>query len=187
MRREPADGADAIQDTFVIAAAKLGGLRSPDRRRPWRYAVARNECRGSCAPGPGRRTWTLTALWRKRVSRHIEECDIRGDRKRELLSPAILLSLVPLMPLPAGLRGHLMRLVSDDSHEAVSYRGRVVSRAGPSDPGGFPVQIVPVRGTGLSRWFRGGGRPGGSRTGGAGGGGPGGRHHPGAAAGVTRR
>src|SRR5215469_8470104 len=41
---EPADAADAVQDTFVIAAAKLGGLRDPDRLRPWLYAVARNEC-----------------------------------------------------------------------------------------------------------------------------------------------
>ena len=42
---EPADADDAVQDTFIIAAAKLGGLRDPDRLRPWLYAVARNECR----------------------------------------------------------------------------------------------------------------------------------------------
>src|SRR5450755_5059352 len=41
---EPADAADAVQDTFLIAVAKLGGLRDPDRLRPWLYAVARNEC-----------------------------------------------------------------------------------------------------------------------------------------------
>jgi RNA polymerase sigma factor (sigma-70 family) len=41
---EPADAADAVQDTFVLAASKLGGLRDPDRLRPWLYAVARNEC-----------------------------------------------------------------------------------------------------------------------------------------------
>ena len=44
MLHEPADAADAVQDTFVIAAAKLAGLRDPDRLRPWLYAVARNEC-----------------------------------------------------------------------------------------------------------------------------------------------
>src|ERR1017187_1513548 len=42
---EPADAADAAQDTFVVAAGKLSGLRDPDRLRPWLYAVARNECR----------------------------------------------------------------------------------------------------------------------------------------------
>jgi len=41
---EPADAADAVQDTFIVATAKLGGLRDPDRLRPWLYAVARNEC-----------------------------------------------------------------------------------------------------------------------------------------------
>ncbi len=41
---EPADAADAVQDSFVIAAAKLGDLRDPERLRPWLYAVARNEC-----------------------------------------------------------------------------------------------------------------------------------------------
>ncbi len=43
MLREPADAADAVQDTFLIAAAKLRGLRDPGKLRPWLYAVARNE------------------------------------------------------------------------------------------------------------------------------------------------
>jgi RNA polymerase sigma factor (sigma-70 family) len=42
---EPADAADAVQDTFIVAAGRLGGLRDPGRLRPWLYAVARNECR----------------------------------------------------------------------------------------------------------------------------------------------
>jgi RNA polymerase sigma factor (sigma-70 family) len=42
--REPADAADAVQDTFVIAASRLAGLRDRERLRPWLYAVARNEC-----------------------------------------------------------------------------------------------------------------------------------------------
>jgi RNA polymerase sigma factor (sigma-70 family) len=44
MLRDPADAADAVQDTFVIAASRLDGLRDPDRLRPWLYSVARNEC-----------------------------------------------------------------------------------------------------------------------------------------------
>lgn len=36
--------ANTVQDTFVIAAASLGGLADPLRLRPWLYAVARNEC-----------------------------------------------------------------------------------------------------------------------------------------------
>ena len=41
---EPEDAADAVADTFVIAAARLGGLRDPRKLRPWLYAVARNQC-----------------------------------------------------------------------------------------------------------------------------------------------
>src|SRR6266852_6482744 len=44
MLGEPDRAADAVQDTFVIAAASLGGLRDPGRLRPWLYAVARNQC-----------------------------------------------------------------------------------------------------------------------------------------------
>jgi RNA polymerase sigma factor (sigma-70 family) len=42
--REPADAADAVQDTFVIAASRVAELRDRNRLRPWLYAVARNEC-----------------------------------------------------------------------------------------------------------------------------------------------
>ena len=53
MLNEPEDADDAVQDTFVIAAARLGGLRDPRKLRPWLYAVARNECHaGSARPRP---------------------------------------------------------------------------------------------------------------------------------------
>ena len=42
--RDPNDAADAVQDTFVIAASKLAGLRDRERLRAWLFAVARNEC-----------------------------------------------------------------------------------------------------------------------------------------------
>src|SRR5271170_881425 len=42
--REPGDAADAVHDTFVLAASRLAGLRDRNRLRPWLYAVARNEC-----------------------------------------------------------------------------------------------------------------------------------------------
>jgi RNA polymerase sigma factor (sigma-70 family) len=42
--REPADAADVVHDTFVIAAGNLDRLRDPERLRPWLYTVARNLC-----------------------------------------------------------------------------------------------------------------------------------------------
>ena len=41
---EHADAADAVRDTFVMAASRLGLLRDAGRLRGWLYAVARNEC-----------------------------------------------------------------------------------------------------------------------------------------------
>ena len=36
--------ADAVQDTFLVATAKVRNLRDPGKLRSWLYAVARNEC-----------------------------------------------------------------------------------------------------------------------------------------------
>jgi RNA polymerase sigma factor (sigma-70 family) len=247
---EPADAADAVQDTFIIAAAKLDGLREPDRLRPWLYAVARNECHrrlrarartvdldeagdmsddaatdvGHAAEradvrnlvraaiaglNPGERevielslrhdldgsdlaaalgvpanqahalasrargqlerslgallvarsgreecpelseilaSWDgqLTVLLRKRVSRHIEQCDVCGERKRRELSPAMLLSALPLIMLPPGLRQQVLGLVSDVRPEAARYREHVARRAEPFGPSGFPVPVAPL-------------------------------------------
>jgi RNA polymerase sigma factor (sigma-70 family) len=247
---EPADAADAIQDTFLIATAKLGGLREPDRLRPWLYAVARNECHrrlrarartvdldeagemtDDAAPdvghaaeradlrnlvraataglNPGEREvielslrhdldgadlagalgvpvnqahalasrargqlerslgallvarsgredcpelsamlagWDghFTVLLRKRVGRHIENCDVCGERKRRELSPAMLLSALPVVLLPPGLREQVLRLVSDARPEAARYREHVAHRAEPFGPSGFPVPVAPV-------------------------------------------
>ncbi len=43
MLRDRDDAADAVQDTFVKAANKLGQLRDADRLRPWLFSIARNE------------------------------------------------------------------------------------------------------------------------------------------------
>jgi RNA polymerase sigma factor (sigma-70 family) len=44
MLGEPEDAADAVENTFVVAAGRLERLRDPRKLRPWLYAVARNEC-----------------------------------------------------------------------------------------------------------------------------------------------
>ncbi len=48
---EPADAADAVHDTIVIAAAKITKLSEPDRLRSWLFAVARNECHSRVQAG----------------------------------------------------------------------------------------------------------------------------------------
>ena len=41
--RDSHEASDALQDTFVIAATRLSGLREPDRLKPWLCAIARHE------------------------------------------------------------------------------------------------------------------------------------------------
>jgi RNA polymerase sigma factor (sigma-70 family) len=41
---EPHEAADAVQDTFVLAAQRLHQLQDPSKLRAWLYAIARNEC-----------------------------------------------------------------------------------------------------------------------------------------------
>jgi RNA polymerase sigma factor (sigma-70 family) len=41
---DPADAADAVQDTFLLATSKIEQLRDPERLRSWLYAIARSQC-----------------------------------------------------------------------------------------------------------------------------------------------
>ena len=47
----PADAADAVHDTFVIAACKITKLSEPDRLRSWLFAIARNQCHSRVQAG----------------------------------------------------------------------------------------------------------------------------------------
>jgi len=267
--REPADAADAVQDTFVIAASRVAGLRDPELLRPWLYAVARNECLrrlgsrevaaalddapetdehaddtadvsaeaeraetrallraalGGLNPAErdavtqflhgldvaeialvldvsrnhvhallsrardqleasvgvllvarsGREEcpeldallagWDgeLTVLLRKRVARHIDRCDICSGRRRQVLSPAMLLGLSPGVLLgafamraaggaggaggavraaPAGLRDKALHMATGKDLPAQAYRG-ALSRSHPSfRSSGFPKPL----------------------------------------------
>ncbi|HYQ64972.1 sigma-70 family RNA polymerase sigma factor [Actinophytocola sp.] len=213
--RDRDEAADAVQDTFVLAAQRLVQLNDPDRLRPWLYAVARSVALrrvrarrrvvldevGEMAdtdPGPHRAAeqealrelvWTaagglserdralldlhlrqglegaelgeamgvstshayvlLTRLrdqverslgalliarlgradcteldavlsgWdgkfspimRKRVARHVDQCDVCADRRRIAVSPWALLAGVPLLPAPLFLRDRVMAQV----------------------------------------------------------------------------
>jgi RNA polymerase sigma factor (sigma-70 family) len=258
--REPADAADAVQDTFLVATARLRDLRDPARLRPWLYAVARNECFRRLRAGkglsgleeaadvpaptadigaateqaelsqlvraamdglnPGERDvielslvaelgadelatalgvsrnhahallsrargqlerslgalmvartgrdacvdldamltgWDgrLTVLMRKRISRHIEHCDICGERKRRELTPALLGGVMPIVALPAaispGFRDQLLHVLADRSPAGTAHRLGVANRAAPFGPNGFPR---PVRPPGAGPWHR---------------------------------
>jgi RNA polymerase sigma factor (sigma-70 family) len=47
---DSAEAAESLQDTFVVAAAKMSDLPDPSKLRPWLFALARNECRRRVRP-----------------------------------------------------------------------------------------------------------------------------------------
>ena len=254
--REPADAADAVQDTFLIATSKLGGLRDPGKLRSWLYAVARNECyrklrsgeatsaldeavdmtaeaadvtsgveqaelrqlvrdaiaglnpaerdvlelslmqgldgdelaaalgvsrnhahalqsrarsqlerslgallvartgREDCAAlGTLLAGWDgqMTVLMRKRVSRHIEQCEVCGELKRRELSPALFAGALPLVALMPGFREHVLKMCADFSSAGLARRASVAARAGQFGPAGFPKPGIPP---GASGWHQ---------------------------------
>ena len=86
---------------------------------------------------------------RWRVRRHFGDCEICGVRKRGGLNPAILLGLLPVIPLPADLRRQTLGLISDQSSTAADHCTRVLDRAARFGVGGFPVQLTTPLAPGL--------------------------------------
>ncbi len=231
MLRDPDEAADALQDTFLVAGARLHQLRDPERLRPWLYAIARHrglrsiERRARHRPlddvevtatdpdpadvaadagagadlaalvaaaadglGPRDRVvldlhmrqgldgqdlgdaigvsashayvlvsrlrdqverslgallvarmgreecpelatvlsgWDgrFTPVWRKRVARHADGCEVCSDRRTRLLSPAGLLGVAPAFALPAGLRDRVLGELELCSHTGRPWGG----------------------------------------------------------------
>lgn len=93
----------------------------------------------------------LTVLMRKRISRHIEQCEICGDRKRRELTPALFAGMAPLVAMLPGFRDQLLRMMADRTPAAMAERLSVADRAGRFGPSGFP-KPMPV--PGASAWRR---------------------------------
>ena len=120
----PGEAADAVADTFTIAAAKLEGLRDPDQLGSWLHAVARNEClraaRGrepAAGDAPG---WPrpMPPGWPRRA------------RCREV-SP------------PGALRERVLQAGADNTPTGRADRVSVTHRAGAFGRTGFPKPIIP--------------------------------------------
>ncbi|HEX3791552.1 MAG TPA: sigma-70 family RNA polymerase sigma factor [Pseudonocardiaceae bacterium] len=71
----------------------------------------------------------LTQLMRKRIARHVEECDTCAERERRLVTPAALFGGLPAIAIPAGLRSRVL-----------TTAGRALRPAGtgPRWPNGWP-------------------------------------------------
>jgi Sigma-70 region 2 len=115
----PEVAADAVQDTFIIAWSKLGGLRDPGKLHPWLQAVAGNEC------------------FRRTLAGSVT--DPHADVAREATPP-------PETTLPPGLPGHILSACADSTPGGRAYRTSVAHRAGPFGYDGFPKPNA-LRGT----------------------------------------
>lgn len=81
----------------------------------------------------------LTALWRKRIARHIDRCQVCGATKRRRLNAAALFSALPApIILPAQLRDRLLHEGLDT--RAAAYRSQLAAQAAPFDTTGFPPE-----------------------------------------------
>jgi hypothetical protein len=110
--------------------------------------------RGECAALDGLLAgWDgqMTPLLRKRVSRHVDQCETCGERKRRELTPALFAGALPLVALVPGLREHVLKMCADRTAAGLAHRAAVAARAGQFGPAGFPR---PVRPPGLPGWHR---------------------------------
>jgi hypothetical protein len=109
------DAADVVQDTFIIATARVQGLRDPDQLRPWLHAVARNECL-------------------RRLS--------AGDAAEKLAGRPDPDGPMPEVALPPGLREQVMKACTDSTPAGRAYRVSVAHRAGSFGRTGFPQPVI---------------------------------------------
>ena len=147
------DLADALGVSRNHAHALLSRARGQLERSLGALLVARTG-RDACPELAAMLTgWDgqLTVLMRKRISRHIERCEICGERKRRELSPALLAGLAPLAALTPGFRDHVLRVMADRGPAGLAHRLGVANRAGPFGPAGFPR---PGRPPGPAPWHR---------------------------------
>src|SRR5436190_4462895 len=109
MLREPADAADVVQDTFVIAVPRMSSLRDPQRLRPWLYTVARNEClrklRSSSLQAPLEEAPEVTDEAAD-VEADVEKAELRALVREALPGVAAAEQEVLELQLRHGLAGH---------------------------------------------------------------------------------
>src|SRR6266487_2328051 len=145
--------ADALGVSRNHAHALLSRARSQLERSLGALIVARTG-RAACSDLDAMLAgWDgqLTVLMRKRISRHIEQCEVCGERKRRELTPALFAGAVPVAALLPGFREQVLRVLADRSPAGLAHRLTVANRAGPFGPQGFPKPISPP---GAGPWHR---------------------------------
>lgn len=152
---DPADAADAVQDTFVIAASRLAGLRDPERLRAWLYAVARNQAlriqragRGPSAldEAPAATDDAPAAAERASLRALLEDAaDGLNPGERELIELQLRQGLEPaeVATVLGVSRGHARTLLSRARDQLETCLGvLLVARAGRAECGELAAQLT---------------------------------------------
>ena len=106
-------------------------------RRADRRARGRGDCTaldGLLAGSDGQ----MTPLLRKRVSRHVDQCETCGERQSRELTPALFAGVLPLGALVPGFREHVLKMCAHGTDAGLAHRAAVTARAGQFGPAGFP-------------------------------------------------
>ena len=132
--------ADALGVSRNHAHALVSRARSQLERSLGALLVARTGREACAALDALLAGWDgqLTVLMRKRVSRHIDQCETCGELKRRELSPALFAGALPLVALLPGFREHVLKMCADLSSAGLARRASVAARAGQFGPSGFP-------------------------------------------------
>ena len=119
--------AQAVQDTFIIAAAKLPELNDPGRLRSWLHAVVRNECLRRLGPDAG-----------------VPASPAAGSLPAGSLPAGYLApdDAMPAVTLPDELRDKVLVACADSTPTGRAYRASVTHRAGSFSRTGFPRPAV---------------------------------------------
>jgi RNA polymerase sigma factor (sigma-70 family) len=99
----------------------------------------------------------FSPLIRKRVARHVDDCDVCGQRRRVVASPLALLAAVPPLPAPAALRDRVLeglQLTGAHGAEPPGSQG-----PGSQGPGSRPPGQGPGAGSGTAAAAAGGKAP----------------------------
>jgi hypothetical protein len=79
----------------------------------------------------------LTVLLRKRITRHLETCEVCSEEKRRRVRAEALLAGIPFMVPPVMMRGRVMGTVFNP--QLVGYRQQLTKQAGQFTAEGFPI------------------------------------------------
>jgi len=169
--RQPDDAADAVQDTFLIATAKLGSLRDPGKLRPWLYAVARNECYRRLRSGEATSALDEALEVPAAAGGHASTAEsvdaasvVERAELHQLVRDAInglnplFAGVLPLVALVPGFREHVLKLCADGTAAGLARRAAVAAppavRAPRRAPGAAGRRRRPARPRRRWRWPR---------------------------------